>query len=159
MRLWSNDRNRSGFRVVILHFGLSSFVDLWTDKPFPGYHWQLRSEQFPPLPQQAQGTVLHRNLFNLYVPFPLFSASSFFTKLATEFIKATGVFHIHTETETVWKIAVKKGWRKKELIPRKDQPQIPSQCLSFPVNMPSAPQFYLSGQLLFSFLPSVRVRY
>lgn len=95
MWFWNCDRNRSGIWVAISHFGLSSFVALWTDKALPGHHWQLRSKQFPPLPQQAQSTVLHRNLFILF-PFPPFLPGS---KLAvSEFIEATEVFHIHTES-------------------------------------------------------------
>lgn len=95
MWFWNCDRNRSGIWVAISHFGLSSFVALWTDKALPGHHWQLRSKQFPPLPQQAQSTVLHRNLFILFPFFPFLPG----LKLAiSEFIEATEVFHIHTES-------------------------------------------------------------
>lgn len=54
MRLCDNDGNRSSTRVMILCHTLNSSLDLWTDKPFPGLHWQLRCTQFPPLPQQTQ---------------------------------------------------------------------------------------------------------
>lgn len=89
--MWCLDRKRGGIWVLISHFGLGRFVALWIDKALPGHHWQLRSKQFPPLPQQAQSTEVHRNLCVSSLCFPPLPGS----KLdISECCKPSEAFHI-----------------------------------------------------------------